>query len=70
RACLPERFRGLREDASMTQHRWLACQKLEAFQIERLEGLTLPAAQPPPAVDLKNQEQVEAGCASVFFVLD
>jgi hypothetical protein len=52
----------------MTQHRWLACQKLEAFQIERLEGLVLAAAQPPPAGGLKNQEQVAAGCASVFFV--
>ncbi|MEY3427682.1 MAG: hypothetical protein RIS60_1034 [Pseudomonadota bacterium] len=45
----------------MTQHRWLACQKLEAFQIERLEGLVLAAAQPPPAEGLKNQEQVAAG---------
>jgi hypothetical protein len=51
----------------MTQHRWLACQKLEAFQIEHLVVLTVAAAQPPPAVDLKNQEQVAAGCASVFF---
>ena len=52
----------------MTHQRWLACQKLEVFQIERLEGLVLAAAQPPPAGGLKNQEQVEAGCASVFFV--
>jgi hypothetical protein len=52
----------------MTQHPCLACLKLEAFQIERLEGLVLAAAQPPQAGGLKNQEQVAAGCASVFFV--